>query len=46
MIKFEINFQPHYSSLQCQMILQKSLKYANLMLKKHIIISVKNSLTA
>jgi len=43
MIKFEINFQPHYSSLQCQMILQKSLKYANLM---HIIISVKNSCAA
>ncbi len=28
------NFQHHYSSLQCHMILQKSFRYADLMLKK------------
>jgi len=28
------NFQHHYSSLQCHMILQKSFQYADLLLKK------------
>ncbi len=31
-----LNFQHHYSSLQCHMILQKSLWYADLKLKKHL----------
>ncbi len=30
-----MNFQHHYSSLQCHMILQKSFQYADLVLKKH-----------
>jgi len=28
----------HYSSLQCHMILQKSLEYDDLMLKKHLLL--------
>ncbi len=31
-----LNYQHHYSSLQCHMILQKSFKYADLLLKKHL----------
>jgi len=31
----KLNFQHHYSSLQCHMILQKSLKYGDLLLKRH-----------
>jgi len=30
----KLNFQHHYSSLQCHMILQKSFPYADLVLKK------------
>ncbi len=33
----KLNFQYHYSSLQCHMILQKSFKYADLLLKKHFL---------
>ncbi len=31
-------FQHHYSSLQCHMILQKSFKYADLLLKNFLFI--------
>ncbi len=31
-----LNYQHHYSSLKCHMILQKSFKYADLLLKKHL----------
>ncbi len=31
----KLNFQQHYSSLQCHMIFQKSFWYADLMLKKN-----------
>jgi len=31
-----VNFQHHYSSLQCHMILQKSFQYADFLLKKHL----------
>ncbi len=34
------NFQHDFSSLQCNMILQKSFKYADLVLKKHFFILV------
>ncbi len=32
------NVQHHYFSLQCHMILQKSFKYADLVLKKKILL--------
>jgi len=35
----KLNFQHHYSGLQCHMILQKSLLYADLVLKKHFLLS-------
>jgi len=31
----KLNFQHHYSSLQCHMILQKSFEYDDLLLKKY-----------
>jgi len=31
-----LNFQHHYSSLRCHMILQKTTEYADLLLKKHL----------
>ncbi len=31
----KLNFQDHYSGLQCHMILQKSFKYTDLLFKKH-----------
>ncbi len=34
----QLYFQHHYSSLQHHMILQKSLKYADLLLKKHFLL--------
>ncbi len=34
----KLNFQHHYSSLQCHMILQKSFKYADLVPKKHLLL--------
>ncbi len=34
----KLNFQHHYSSFQCHMILQKSFKYVDLGLKKHFYI--------
>jgi len=34
----KLHFQHHYSSLQCRMILQKSFKYDDLMLKKHLLL--------
>ncbi len=34
----KLNFQHHYSSLQCHMILQKSFLYADLLLKKHFLL--------
>ncbi len=34
----KLNFQHHYSSLQCHMILQKSFQYADLQLKKHLLL--------
>jgi len=33
-----MNFQHHYSSLQCHMILQKSFKYVDLPLKKQFLL--------
>jgi len=30
----KLNFQQHHSSIQCHMVLQKSFKYADLLLKK------------
>ncbi len=32
----KLNFNSHYSSLQCHMILQKSFWYADMLLKKHL----------
>ncbi len=32
------NFQHHYFSLQCHMILQKSFWYADVVLKKHFLL--------
>ncbi len=34
----KLNFQHHYSSLQCHMILQKSFIYADLVIKKHLLL--------
>ncbi len=34
----KLNFQHHYSSLQCHMILQKSFLYADLVIKKHLLL--------
>ncbi len=36
----KLNFQHHYSSLQCHMILQKTFKRANLVLKKHFLLLI------
>jgi len=33
-----MNFQPHYFSLQCHMILQKSFLYADMLLKDHFLL--------
>ncbi len=33
-----LNFQYRYSSLQCHVILQKSFWYADLLLKKHVLL--------
>ncbi len=33
-----MNIQHHYSSLQCHVILQKSFYYADLLLKKHLLL--------
>ncbi len=38
MLHQSIFFSSHYSSLQCHTILQKSFKYADLLLKKHFLI--------
>jgi len=40
----KLNFQHHYSSLQCHMILQKSFWYADLLLKKHFLLMLKTVL--
>ncbi len=34
----KLNFQHPYSSFQCHMILQKSFKYADLIIQKNIVI--------
>ncbi len=39
--KAKQNFQHHYSSLQCHMILQKSFWFADLLLKKHFLLLFK-----
>ncbi len=33
-----LNFQHHYSGLQCHMILQKSFEYVDLLLKTHFLL--------
>jgi len=33
-----LNFQHHYSSLQCHMTIQKSFSYVDLVLKKHFLL--------
>ncbi len=34
----EADFQHHYSSLKCHLILQKSFKYADLQVKKYFLL--------
>ncbi len=34
----KLNFQHHFSSHQCHLILQKSFEYSDLLLKKHFLI--------
>jgi len=34
----KLNFQHHYAGIQCHTILQKSLYYADLLLKKHLLL--------